>query len=389
MDAFFAAVEQRANPRLRGLPVIVGGLGGRGVVSTASYEARLFGVHSAMPMALARQLCPQGIFISPDHKRYETVSKQIMAILGGYSPVVEQVSIDEAFLDISGIKTREPDFCAYVRRLKKDIYEKTGLTASAGLAANKFLAKLASDYNKPDGFMLIRPESAEDFLAPLPVGKLPGVGKATEKILKSRGINTIGEFKQTDRRLLTKMTGRQTDALLLFSKGLDTRPVTPERDAKSVGRETTYDHDLFSLSAIHKELLKLSQETGWRLRHMKMRGLTLSLKIRYPSFAVITRSITHSDGFYYDEDIYAAVLRLCAKCDIAEGVRLLGVAVGKLERADRTIRLFAQGEEDERKQRRAEAVDSLKGRFGENIIMRGLTAEKTEKPGCKYMRPDN
>ena len=379
MDAFFAAVEQCAEPRLRGLPVIVGGLGGRGVVSTASYEARLFGVHSAMPTALARQLCPQGIFIPPDHRRYEAVSKRVMAILNEYSPTVEQVSIDEAFLDLSSMQKLEPDLCAYIRRLKNDIYKKTGLTASAGLAANKFLAKLASDHNKPDGFTLIPPESAEGFLAPLPVGKLPGIGKRTEKTLKSLGINTIGEFSQTDRRLLQKITGRQTGSFFLLAKGIDERLVLPAREAKSVGRENTYDYDLFSRAEIHRELLSLAQEIGWRLRHMKMRGFTLTLKIRFPSFETITRSLSTGGGFYHDEDICAAAFRLCEKCDLTKGARLLGLNVAKLERADEMIYLFDCDGENERKEKRTAAIDSLKDRFGEKIIMRGLAAKRDGK----------
>jgi DNA polymerase-4 len=357
---------------LKGLPVIVGGLGGRGVVSTASYEARRFGVHSAMPMALARQLCPQGIFVPPDHERYEAASRQVMAILSEYSPVVEQISIDEAFLDLSGLEELEPDICSYLRRLKKDIYAKTGLAASAGLAANKFLAKLASDHDKPDGFTLILPEEAEEFLAPLSVGKLPGIGKATGQMFRSRGISTIGAFRQADRRVLDKITGRQTGVFLLFAKGLDSRPVTPAREAKSVGRENTYEHDLFSPPDIHAEVLKLAQEIGWRLRRMKMRGSTLTLKIRFPAFETITRSVSSSGGFYHDEDICAAALRLCEKCDLAKGVRLLGVTIGKLERADQTISLFADGGEGDRQQKITAAVDHLKDRFGEKIIMRGL-----------------
>ncbi len=370
MDAFFASVEQRDNPALTGLPVIVGGLSGRGVVSTASYEARRFGVHSAMPMATARRLCPDGIFIPPDHKRYSRVSREIMAIFQRFSPAVEPLSLDEAFLDLSGMHLVAADLVAWTKKLKAAIKQETGLIASAGLAPNKFLAKLASDLDKPDGLVVITQEEAKSFLASLPVGRLPGIGKNTQAVLSSYGITTIGSLKAADRNVIAKVFGNQTDTILDLARGIDNRPVIPEHAAKSIGKENTFEKDITTLAAAQKELLRLAEETGWRLRRHGLIGQTVTLKVRYGSFKTITRSHSSEYGYYHDEDIYNTVLDMAAPIRWNDGVRLLGVSVSRLSPHAGYGGLNFGNEE--KKEKRTQTIDQIKERFGENIIGRGL-----------------
>lgn len=376
MDAFYACVEQRDKPELKGLPVVVGGLGNRGVVSTASYEARVFGVHSAMPMSTARKLCPEAIFISPDHKRYKAVSEQIMAIFTGFAPLVEPLSIDEAFLDITGISKAVADLPGYALALKKRIKEQTQLTASVGIAPNKFLAKFASDYKKPDGLMLIKPENVQELLAPLPVGYLVGIGKATQKALKSFGIETIEQFRKTDYRVLEKVTGKQTESFLLLANGIDERQVQPDREAKSIGKENTYEQDLYDSEQIRQELLMLAQKVGWRLRRENLCGQTLTLKVRYPDFETHTRSSSSSFGFYYDEYIYKEALNLCKKINLKKGVRLIGLTVSKLHDNNQMMTSLDFDGSEELQSKRTRAVDALKKRFGESIINKGVLPEE-------------
>ena len=373
MDAFYASVEQRDNPLLKGLPVIVGGLSKRGVVSTASYEARKFGVKSAMPMETARKLCPDGVFILPDIKKYKNISDEIMSILAGFSPIVQPMSIDEAFLDLSGITTDLED---YAFRLKKEVVEKTALTASVGIAPNKFLAKFASDYKKPDGFMLIRKEDAASILAPLPVGMIFGIGKVTQDKLKSYGVNMISDLLSADRHVLEKVLGKQTESVLLLAQGIDHRAVETDVEMKSIGKEDTYEKDIFSLNDIQAEFLLLAQKVGWRLRSKGLCGFSLAIKVRFSSFETITRSISSEFPYYYDEDIYDAALKLAKKCSFAKGVRLLGITVAKLQKYDMAEPVFDFDGSEAKKQKRTAAIDKLKSRFGEQIINKGLLPEK-------------
>ena len=376
MDAFYACIEQRDNPVLKGLPVIVGGLGNRGVVSTASYEARKFGVHSAMPMATARKLCPEAVFILPNHRHYQEVSSQIMKIFDGFSPLVEPLSIDEAFLDVSGIKKAVENPEEYASELKKQIKEQTGLTASVGIAPNKFLAKLASDYKKPDGLMRIKPEDIQGILDPLPVSYLFGIGKTTRKMLGEYGISTIKQFRQADRRILEKVTGRQTDSFLFLANGIDERPVQADREAKSIGKENTYEKDLTLDEDIKREILLLAQKVGWRLRREGLCGFTLTVKIRYPDFETHTRSISAVNPFYHDEDIYKEAIKLSEKVSFKKGIRLIGVSVSKLKKYEETMLSLDFDGQEERKIKRTQAVDELKKRFGEKVIGKGVLPEE-------------
>lgn len=368
MDAFFASVEQLDNPDLRGKPVIVGGQSCRGVVSTCSYEARRYGVHSAMSMAEARKLCPHGEYVSVRMRRYQEVSQKIMSIFHDFTPLVEQLSIDEAFLDVSGMEKLYHNTEEIGWLIKKRIAAETGLTASVGLAPNKFLAKMASDLQKPDGFTIIRHAEAAKFIADFPVTKIFGIGRMAEKSLLQYGIATIGQLAAAENNVLKKVFGKNADSVHRLAQGIDERPVVTESVPKSIGRETTFTQDLFTEEQCRRELLKLSGQTGFRLRSKGYTGHTLTLKVKFTDFRIVTRSITSETDICCDEEIYALSVKLLHEVDLKKGIRLLGVTVSNLSEGDCGTLGF---EEDKKQLQRNEAVDALKKRFGENIIKRG------------------
>lgn len=369
MDAFFAAVEQRDDPTLRGKPVIVGGLGRRGVVSTASYEARRFGVHSAMPMATARRLCSQGVFLAGDHHKYGRVAADIRRILGDFSPLVEPLSLDEAFLDVSGMDWLYAAPAAIAGKIKKRLKEELGLVASAGVAPNKFLAKLASDWGKPDGLVVVRVGEEAAFLRDMPIGHLWGVGEQTAKLLKGIGINTIGQLARADDTVLTKAFGQSAGVVRLLALGQDDRPVVPEQEPKSLGNEITFADDLTAPAEIETCLLALSQKVGRRLRQSGYSGRTVTVKIRFASFRTITRSHTLSEATALDETIYVTARAIMKGVELAEGVRLLGITLSNLQIQGGQISLFAGG--DDKKLKVSAAVDRLRDKFGEAAVTRG------------------
>ncbi|XEQ95088.1 DNA polymerase IV [Sporomusa carbonis] len=369
MDAFFAAVEQRDNPELRGRPVIIGGTGARGVVSTASYEARKFGVHSAMPSIEARRRCPQGIFLPPNHEKYSKVSQQILNIFTGFSPLVEPLSLDEAFLDVTGMEGIYPDPVDIAVRIKERIKTELGLTASAGVAPNKFLAKLASDMRKPDGLMVIKPGQVAQVLADVPVTKLWGVGKATARTLETLGLKTIGQVAKADPEMLARYCGQLGHTLHHLANGEDDRPVVPEWQPKSIGKETTFADNLYSLEELNTELWALVEKVGWRLRRQGLSGRTITVKVRFASFRTITRSRTVPVAVNMDQTIYRTAEEILANIALNEGVRLLGVTVSGLATSGGQISLFDQ--DDEKLMAVSRAVDNLKERFGEETVTRG------------------
>ncbi len=370
MDAFFASVEQLDNPQYRGKPLIVGCKSHRGVVSTCSYEAREYGVHSAMPIIQAKRLCPNGIFVSGRMGRYVEVSQQIMKIFTEFSPCVEplSISIDEAFLDLSGMEHLVGDITLLGRNIKMRIKEVTGLTASVGLAPNKFLAKLGSDLRKPDGLVIIYENKAKEFIAPLPVNKIFGIGKKANEALKKIGIITIGQLAACDELYLKNILGNNTALVQNLARGIDDRPVENSREAKSIGKETTYMEDLLTQEKYHDALWDLSQQVGWRIRNSGLAGRTVTLKVKYRSFKSVTRSITTEVPVSVDEDIFALVEKLITQIKWAEPVRLLGISVSKLVPAGELLLDFAR---DEKRQKRSAALDALKNKFGEHIIKRG------------------
>jgi len=370
MDAFYAAVEQRDNPELKGKPVIVGGGSVRGVVSTASYEARKFGVRSAMPVMQAKRLCPQGIYLYPDHGKYARVSSQIQAILAEFSPLVEPLSLDEAFLDVTGMGLMEADPVEIARKIKQRIQNELQLTASAGVAPNKFLAKLASDLGKPDGLSVIRPGEEAAAIKDLPVRRLWGVGEATAAILKQLRIETIGQMAIVRPEALEKHVGKMAYDLYQLANGRDDRPVVPEGDPKSIGKELTFEHDLNKREEMLAYILALSEKVGWRLRLAGLSGRTITLKVRFASFKTITRSRTVTEPVCVDEIIYETCRDIFNKIALPEGVRLLGVTVSQLASETSQTSLF---EEENANKRKAvySAIDQLKARFGEGVVKRG------------------
>ncbi|MDD2463955.1 MAG: DNA polymerase IV [Desulfobulbus sp.] len=343
MDAFFASVEQLDRPELSGLAVIVGGNPqSRGVVAACSYEARAFGIHSAMPCARAYQLCPQAVFIKPRMARYQEVSHQIMAVFRGYSPLVEQLSVDEAFLDVTDNQLGEPSATRIAQAIRADIKANLGLTASAGVSYNKFLAKIASGHNKPDGITVIPPDQAQAFIAALPIGKFYGVGRVTEKKMQSQGIRTGADLLRFSRPELMRLFGKTGLFFYDIARGQDQRPVEPMRVRKSIGTETTLAADIQDYTQISTLLYQLVGRVVALLTDKQTGGRTLSLKVRYSDFTTITRSCTTREGFFAAGDILAQLPRLLAATEAGRRkVRLLGLTVANLcdEQEARQIRI--------------------------------------------------
>ncbi|WP_461028383.1 DNA polymerase IV, partial [Streptomyces sparsus] len=346
MDAFFAAVEQAAKPSLRGKPVVVGGLGPRGVVATASYEARRFGVHSAMPTALARRRCPNAAYLVPRFAFYRQISTAVMALLAQLSPLVEPLSLDEAFVDLeAGGLPADAGGAAARRigeRLRADIRATTGLSGSVGLAASKMIAKIASEQAKPDGLVLIEPGTERALLAPQSVRILPGVGPATADTLRRAGITTVGEADEAGEAELLRLLGRaHGGAVHTMAAGIDNRPVVGDRESKSVSVEDTYDTDMTDRTRIQQEIARLAERCAQRLRGAGRSGRTVVIKVRRYDFATLTRSETLRGPTDDSGVIREAAARLLDAVDTTEGVRLLGVGVSGL--ADFTQEdLFAQ-----------------------------------------------
>ena len=379
MDAFFASVEQRDHPEYRGKPLIVGGVGRRGVVSTASYEARKFGVHSALPMEVARKRCPQGIFIPCDHGKYERVSAQIMKILADYSPCVEPLSLDEAFLDISGMEYLYASPMDIAREIKNRLRQELELTGSIGIAPNKFLAKMASDLKKPDGLVVIEHGSEREFLNPLPIDKLWGVGAVTAKTLKEKGILTIGALASLDETSLKKIFGQSAGTVFRLVRGEDDRQVETEHQAKSVGAEETYERDLREEDELKAALTELAERVGFRLRQCRIAARTLTLKLRYGTFETLTRQRKIDPPTQADDQICRIAWELLEhNRDRQQGIRLLGITASHLQdEASKEVSLFAENEDKSR--RLLSAVDSVRARFGQDVLMHGRIAAAKKK----------
>ncbi|WP_232362578.1 DNA polymerase IV [Desulfogranum mediterraneum] len=332
MDAFFASIEQLDNPRLRGKPVIVGGdPSGRGVVAACSYEARTFGIHSAMPCAHAQRLCRQAVFVRPRRERYLEISRQTMALFSRYTDLVEPLSIDEAFLDITVNHLGNPSATRIAQLLRREIYAVTGLTASAGVSYNKFLAKVASDQNKPDGLSVILPQEAEAFIRRLPVRKFYGVGQVTEKKMHRLGIRTGADLARFSREELSAAFGSNGAFFYEIVRGIDHRPVHIQRTRKSIGSETTLQEDVLELEAVLEVIEEISRQVGGALERRKIGGRTLSLKVRYDDFTTISRSQSSPGGFFDSQDIRPQIPGLLAATEAGQRkIRLLGLTVSNL-----------------------------------------------------------
>ena len=378
MDAFYASVEQHDNPALKGLPVIVGGdPEKRGVVSAASYEARVYGVHSAMPSSQARRLCPQGNFLPVRMHRYREVSGQIFRILREYTPLVEPLSLDESFLDVTGSEKLFGPVLQIAREVKRRILETTGLTASAGIAPNKFLAKIASDFKKPDGLVEIKPDEAREFLRELPISKLWGVGKATEEVLKGMGILKVGQLALFPAEKIERKLGKFGLELMALARGEDERPVSPDADAKSISQEETFTPDLETPDQMKRILLDQAEQVGWELRKQKLKGSTVTVKVRYPDFTLVTRSLTLPIPTDQGIEIYQTAMKLLPRTEaLQRRARLLGVGISNLLHRDDPEQYLLFDSRREKTERSVQAMDRIWEKFGPEAIKRASLLER-------------
>jgi DNA polymerase IV len=378
MDAFYASVEQRDHPELRGRPVIVGAdPKGRGVVSAASYEARVFGVRSAMPIGKAARLCPHGVFVPVDMEKYARVSDEIMALLGDFSPLVEPVSVDEAFVDLSGTESLFGPPAEAVRQIKQRIRAATGLTASAGLASNKFIAKIASDLRKPDGLVVVETGREAEFLAPLPIERLWGVGKATAKALAGLGIATIGQLQRLPRATLVSRLGDHGADLHELAFGRDDRAVIPWAAPKSMGAETTFERDTADRQRLETTLRGQAERVAHELRAGGVAAARVTLKLRFADFRTITRSHT-ADPTQDGLELYRRVMVLFGRERLVQRVRLIGVSASTLG-PPASGQLGLLDPNAVRRERLARAVDGLTGRFGAGVV-RPATLVRPRRP---------
>ena len=374
MDAFFASVEQRDDPALQGKPVIVCGKSRRSVVATASYEARAFGVHSAMPLSQAKRLCPHGCFVAPRFEAYREASDAIHQVMLHYADAYEPISLDEAFLDISGMGSQYPTLGSIGRAIKEEIRSAVHLTASVGIAPNKFLAKMASDMNKPDGLCIIPYGREQKVLAPLPVRRLWGVGSVTEKKLLAAGFRTIADIQEAAPEKLSALLGNQGPLLKALSLGIDERPIISSRQVKSIGDESTYEYDLTDRPTIDREIAIHSDIVAQRLRRHDLAARTISLKIRFASFKTIMRSLSLEEGTNLQETIDSACQTLLSRIPLTEGIRLIGVTASNLGAPLSIPSLFS--DKEEKSARAARAMDSIQQKYGRKALQKGFWLEK-------------
>lgn len=372
MDAFFASVEQLDHPELRGRPVMVGGLDGRGVVAAASYEARRFGVHSAMPVFEARRKCPSGIFVKPRRHRYQEMSRNIMAILGDFTPLVEPVSIDEAFLDVGGSGSLFGPPREIGMKIKERIRIETGLTCSVGVAPVKFLAKIASDMRKPDGLTVVGMDDMDAFIQTLPVEKISGVGPRTAAILEKMGISTLGDVRAVARDLLVARLGKYGHRLFELARGVDRSRVVVERPVKSVSEEETLSEDVTDPEILRNILLRQSADVGRRLRREGSKARTVAIKIKYSDFQQQTRQKKLSPPTFASETIFAAAAALLSDFPLKKPVRLIGVGVSDLVAPGNPVQMDLFNDPESRKTQKWEkvdgAVDAISQKFGKDAV---------------------
>ena len=369
LDAFFAAVEQRDHPELLGRPVVVGmgGTGDRGVVAAASYEARTFGVHSAMPIRTARRLCPDCVFVPVDGATYQRVSREVMAILRRFTPLVEPVSIDEAFLDVTASRALFGDGPAIARRIKDTIRGELRLTASVGVASTKLVAKIASDLRKPDGLVVVQPGGEVAFLAPLSIARLWGVGPQTAAVLADFGVQTIGDLAVMDRAALVRRLGKHGGSLVERAHGIDPDPVDDPDGAKSIGHEHTFDVDTADPEVIERTLLAMAEGVSGRLRAARTKAATVTVKVRDTAFNTVTRQRTLAEPTDLTEPIWRTALELARPEVRGKRIRLVGISTSGFGEREQ-LGFF---EPDDPRQRRAtEATDELRRRFGPRAVTR-------------------
>lgn len=378
MDAYYASVEERDQPDLVGKPVIVGGAAeSRGVVSAANYVARKYGVHSAMPMRTALRYCPRAVVLPVRMEHYAEISRQIRDVFHRYTPLVEPLSLDEAFLDVAGSKALFGPATEIGQRIKAEVLKETGLVASIGVAPNKFLAKIASDLKKPDAFVVVEPDRVAEFLDPLPVSRLWGVGKRAEEKLSGIGVKTIGQLRRTPLPTLKICFGEAVATHLLeLSHGRDDRSVVPDRDAKSISHETTFPVDVSDFDVLRACLLELTEQVSRRVRRHNIFARTVHIKVRLSDFQTVTRAHSLSDPSNTTSDLWDAVSNhLMGRVDLHQPVRLLGVGVSSLSHTrERQRTLF--DDTSERDTAIDTAADAIRDRFGNAALKRGTSIDK-------------
>lgn len=387
LDAFFASVEQRDNPAYRGKPLIVGGISSgkgnsnRGVVCAASYEARKYGVHAGMPIWEARQKCPQGIFIPSQMNKYSEASKKFFQICSTYTPLIEPLSIDELFLDVSGCESLFGSSEIIGRKIKKRVHQELGIKVSVGIAENKFLAKIATNLGKPDGFYIIPSKDIQKILYPLPVSSLWGIGKKTEELLKKSGIYLVEQLARMPDSILENLLGKNGKKMKLLAQGIDESPVTPPSKAKSIGKETTFSTNITEKVVLVKELLKISQMVGYTARKKGYKGRTITLKIRFHNFITLNKSMTLENSTNIDDLIFKTVVRLLDKINIKKGgVRLLGIKLSNLTSGNERKQLkFLRDEEDKKDdklEQLTQSLDKIREKFGTKSVTRASLLSK-------------
>ena len=379
LDAFFVSVEQVLNPELRGKPVVVGGKPDRrGVVASASYEARAFGLHAGMPLTTASRLCPQAIFIEGSFPKYREASQRFMAILADFSPFLEPVSLDEAYLDATGFESIYGSTHQMAMAIKQRIKDELGLCASVGIASSKVVAKVASELSKPDGLLVVEAGKERSFLAPLPITKLPGIGKKTERILKGLGINTIGELSDMPLSTLKSHFGASGELLYRYANGIDDREVELPSAAKSISRETTFGKDTKDRSLLKATLRYLSERVGTELRQRGKQTRCVTLKLRYADFTTITRRHTLRQSENSDQTIFDTGLQLLKRTLSAEKqpVRLIGIGVSNLVEPGRQLDMLDASAQ--RREQLDRVIDRIRQKYGFTAIQTGRTIRLKE-----------
>ncbi len=379
MDAFYPSVEILDNPDLRGKPVVVGGSRERGVVSSASYEARKYGVHSAQPISTAMRLCPHAVFLRGRMPRYREISRRVFEVFQRFTPLVEKLSIDEAFLDVTGCKRLFGTPEEIAGKIKEAVQREVGLTASAGVAPSKFVAKIASDYEKPDGLTVVPEEKVREFLDPLPVSRMWGVGNVTREALGRLNVRTFRDLSRMPVGVLERRFGKYGIRMHELSIGVDEREVVLGHDTKSTGHEETFPEDIVGRDSAARELLFLAGKVARRMRKDLLKGKTVTLKVKYSDFKSITRSSTLPAATDDAGEIYRAVSALLNKTEVGRRpVRLLGVSLSQLQHVqmERQLSLFPECEALNRKRNLNTALDSISEKFGDEIIGPGLLLNK-------------
>jgi DNA polymerase-4 len=377
LDAFFASVEQRDNPDYRGKPLITGGISGgggnlnRGVVHAASYEARKYGVHAGMSIWEARQKCPQGIFISSRISKYLEASKIFFQIGSIYSPLVEPLGMDELFLNVSGCESLFGSIEVIGRKIKERVYGELGLKVSVGIAENKFLAKIATNLGKPDGFYIIYFKDIQKILYPLPISALWGIGRKTEELLKKSGIYQIEQLAKMPDSILDNLLGKNGKKIKLLAQGIDENPVTPPSEVKSISRETTFPTNITEKAILIKELLKISQLVGYTARKEGYKGRTITLKIRFHNFTTFNKSKTLENSTHLDDIVFKTIVELLNKVKLKKGgVRLLGIRLSNLSPEDKRNQLKFVRDKEDKLEQLSQSLDKIREKFGSKAITR-------------------